>query len=253
MSRAMMLVALLAIWANAGFLLARQPDEWNCKPLEQLPEHVPAVQQKITLFADYDHPRKDGCVVVYLVNRTAEAITLKGQDGDLYLKLEYENEAGAWVRAQPHAYSWCGNSYHTREIEPQRFIEIGGYQPAKGEERTVRFKFYGQKSEWSSNSGPGLVSEEDVHSAASDAMVVKEGGFKVVSGVALGTIVLNNELDHMKDLQRIAFWKLSSGCFNTSQSRAVLQQAKEKFPERKEEIESALRHLERMAEKQIEN
>ena len=52
---------------------------------------------------------------VYLINAGTNDVDLGAQDGDVYLKLEVMDAQGRWVRAQPHAFSWCGNSYFNRE------------------------------------------------------------------------------------------------------------------------------------------
>ncbi len=46
----------------------------------------------LALIADYEHPSK-GTIPVYLVNRSGEDISLSSQDGDVYLKLEYQDFA----------------------------------------------------------------------------------------------------------------------------------------------------------------
>lgn len=75
-------------------------------PVSQLPKHIKPVAGMVVLVADYDHKDGQGKVPVYLINATKKAVTLRAQDGDVYLKLEVKGADGKWRRAQPHAYSW---------------------------------------------------------------------------------------------------------------------------------------------------
>jgi len=163
------------------------------KPAAELPKYVVAPEGQLTLFADFEHPQAGG-LPVYLVNRTAAPIRLKTQDGDLYLKLEYESAPGSWVRAQSHEYSWCGISYHTRSLDPGRFVAISGYRPSAGEQAKVRYRFYGQESiVFGSNVGKGLVVKAEVERAADDAMTIRTGDFEFVREVALGETKLQTK------------------------------------------------------------
>ena len=59
--------------------------------IDQLPKHVEVEDKKITLFADYARPIQNQ-TPVYIVNRTGKALYLHAEDGDVYLKLEYEEK-----------------------------------------------------------------------------------------------------------------------------------------------------------------
>jgi hypothetical protein len=179
---------------------------------------------------------------VYLINASTNDVNLESQDGDVYLKLEVQDSQGKWVRAQPHAFSWCGNSYfNPPKVRPGHFLTIEGYQPDKGDKRKIRFSLYHQKIALSSNAGEGIASSQDIDLASRDAMAVMYGSFEFVSKVALGEIQIKNELDHIKDLQGTAIRMLgSSKKFDPSASRQVLREVQKRFPKRKEDVGQAM-------------
>ncbi len=112
------------------------------RPIEELPESIEAKDGIISLIADFSDvgPRH---VTLYLVNRTSDGIAFSTQDRNPYLMLEAMRDDGTWVRAQPHGYSWCGNSYYlSSTLKPNHFFHLGGYLPQGGEKRTVRYRVY---------------------------------------------------------------------------------------------------------------
>ena len=139
-----------------------------------LPSQVKSDPGAVSLFADFSNRPKNGTVPVYLINGTGNPLQLAAQDGDIYLKLEAQNEDGKWVRVQPHAYSWCGNSYFSPpKVPAKHFRMVRGYQPAKGKKSKVRYTLYGQKFKVSSNVGMGLVCPQATKLASRDAMSVR--------------------------------------------------------------------------------
>lgn len=141
-----------------------------------LPGHIEAEDGQISLYADYGSIQTDGRVPVYLVNRSANELVLNAQDGDIYLKLQFQDSDGSWVRAQPHAYSFCGNSYSRRTLKPGNYLLVNGFQPINGTPSTIRYELYSQDIALSSNIGFGVVLESDIERASSDAMSLREGG-----------------------------------------------------------------------------
>ena len=117
--------------------------DYPSKPIanDQLPKNVVAPEGQLTLFADYNDLWRQQ-VVLYLVNKTKEEVSIPAQDSDLYVKLETQTESGQWVRAQTHQRSWCGNSYHSRTLKPGNFITLLGFQPRRGQKQPARFSFY---------------------------------------------------------------------------------------------------------------
>jgi len=195
------------------------------QPLAQLPAHIEAPAGKLTLFADFDHAGKT--VPVYLVNRTGRPVQLSSQDGSVYLKLEYRGEDTKWRRAQPHAYSWCGNSYFFRpKLADQTYTLLKGQRYEKGERATVRYRLYQSNAELAihSNVGVGLIDPEMVKKASSDAMAVDFGDFDFVASVAAGNRKLVNEMDHIKDLRDYAIYALSQKRFDGKGNLEALRQ-----------------------------
>ena len=220
----------------------------NDLPNETLPKEIRPEPGKVTLFADYSARGTNGSIPVYLINAGTKEISLSAQDGDVYLKLEVADLGDHWVRAQPHAFSWCGNSYFdSPRVRSGHFIKIDGYQPTNGETQRIRFALH-QEMALTSNTGRGLASPRDADLASRDAMAVQEGTFEFVSRVALGETRLTNEMDHMKDLQEVAIRTLPSPRFNPVESRRVLAEVLKRFPQRKDDVESAMRNLKRRAE-----
>ena len=138
----------------------------------KLPDSVPVLKGKLTLYADYNKSR-GGRVPVYLVNRTSQRVELPSQDGDIYLKLERLRDDGHWERVQAHQYSWCGNSYLPVIIDPGFHVCISGYMPTKGMPAKVRFRTYSTLP-FVSNVGTGFFLEEDRQAAGQDRMALNE-------------------------------------------------------------------------------
>ncbi|BCX50364.1 hypothetical protein HAHE_42720 [Haloferula helveola] len=215
------------------------------EPLDKLPPSIKPAEKTVSLHADYEHPGEDGSIPVYLVNRTDDPLPLGAQDGDIYLKLEIMRPDGTWVRAQPHAYSWCGNSYMASPtIAPGTFYRVPGFQPKDGEEHKIRFALHEQEIQLVTQTGTGRASERDIDLASRDAMAIKEGSFKFVTKVALGELELKNEMDHISDLQKQAIYVLGSGRFETEKARKLLKRILAKFPEREQEIRWSMSRLE---------
>ncbi|MGV3658691.1 MAG: hypothetical protein ACO1TE_00855 [Prosthecobacter sp.] len=59
---------------------------------------MPAPEGKVTLWADFAGADEGGHVPLYLVNQTDVPQPFDSQDGDVYIKLEYQDEAGRWRR-----------------------------------------------------------------------------------------------------------------------------------------------------------
>ena len=159
------------------------------RPLDRLPEHVTAPAGKLTLFADYKNKTDQHRVPVYLVNRTDKPITVEAQDGDIYMKLQYESAPGHWQRAETHVFSTCGNSYMPKPpVTPESYFVTAGWMPTIGKPETVRYSLYNQKFELSSNAGPGIVNRNAVERATLDEMALRAGDFEFLSKVATGKL-----------------------------------------------------------------
>ena len=215
-----------------------------------LPPQVKSAPGEVSLFADFSNRAKNGTVPVYLINGKGTPLQLAAQDGDIYLKLEAQNEDGKWVRVQPHRYSWCGNSYFSPPAVPAKhFHLVRGYQPTKGKESKVRYTLYGQTFKVSSNVGTGLVCPKAAKLASRDAMSVREGDFDFVSKVALGEIAPKNEMAQLRGLQMEAIHALGSGRFDAVRSNEVLAQVIKKCPHQKGRAINAQSRLKKLAAK----
>jgi hypothetical protein len=142
------------------------------KPNVDLPKKVSAADGKVTLFADFMAANEKG-VTIYIVNRSGSPLVIPAQDGSLFLKLAVKQD-GNWRRAQSHAFSDCGNSYHTYVLPAGQYLESVGYKPKSGEPGTIRFQLKGSDGNLISNEGLGLWNLEDVADSSVDAMAEGE-------------------------------------------------------------------------------
>jgi hypothetical protein len=201
------------------------------RPISELPAAVTAERGRVSLVADYSKRAADGSINVYLINRTDRDIQLAAQDGDVYLKLETFSDAG-WIRAQPHVFSWCGNSYDfSPQVKAGCFLRIQGYQPPAGTRSKIRFRLYRQELEIWSNEGEGLVFAGDLKESAVDAMTVKTAGFEIVSKIALGELKSGNSGGKVGDSQWSAIHELGSGRFPREKAVEVLEKIKKNLPD----------------------
>jgi hypothetical protein len=136
-----------------------------------LPAHIKVADGEVSLWADFENGTVQG-IPLFLVNRTSKPMSFSSQDGDLYIKLEAKNESGEWVRAQPHRYSDCGNSYGRRTLQPGMHFRLHGYRPDSGREAEIRFASHSAQTVVS-NTGKGWVKEEDIEAAILDGMSLK--------------------------------------------------------------------------------
>ena len=254
-----MLLGISRTFASFGLLWLLASDALCTEVLSValLPSHIQAEDGQVTLFADYGSLRSDGSVPVYLINKSPEDLILDAQDGRIYLKLQYQDAAGNWVRAQPHTYSWCGNSYMAwRRVPSGDYLLVSGYQPLQGVASTIRYHLYapeegflqyGQGVEISSNPGNGVVAEADIRDASIDVMSIHEGSFEHVSQVALSEVPVESDfvLIGERDLRPIAILELASKRFDPDESRKILLRVREQSPEMAEQVGTAIYRLER--------
>ena len=110
-----------------------------------LPSGTPSVDGEFSLYADYGLVGVDGRVPIYFINRTNNDIALRSWDGDIYLKLEYQDADGDWVRAQPYYYEYggCFGGYQRSiVVKAGHFLRTSGYQPINGEMQTIRYQLH---------------------------------------------------------------------------------------------------------------
>jgi len=195
----------------------------------------------VTVWAFYDRPTKQG-IPLLLINRTDKTIELS-MEGQPYLMLEYKNELLKWQRAQPHTFSWCGNSYSTLKLEPNSFYRAVGYAPKnKGTPAEVRYTLYLGAVAVSSNTGAGFVDAADIATAETDAMAIAVGDFEFVSKVALGTKVLGEKAGiapRMAAIRRLTY----EPSFDRKKTEAVLEQIAAKKDDYSSEAIDALNEI----------
>lgn len=168
------LFALTAVltWVAASSGLWAQEDGRDYSvgrtiPNAELPDHVPAPEGELTLFADFAAPIP-GRVPLYLVNRTAKPFQFFSEEGDILIKLERKTDGGHWERAQTHMNSYfCGNSYFSVELGPGQHFAFYGSMPSGGVKAHVRFASYGG-IKLVSNEGEGFVWLSDIEDARKD-------------------------------------------------------------------------------------
>lgn len=58
---------------------------------------------------------------IFISNTTTDTVKLNAQDSRLYMKLQAQDSKGVWKDIEYLPSSWCGNSYHEVELEPNAF------------------------------------------------------------------------------------------------------------------------------------
>lgn len=134
----------------------------------ELPIHIKAPDGVLSMVADYAAASDDG-VPIYIINKTGAAVVLPNQDGDIYLKLEFKDKSGRWVRAQTHRYSDCGNSYGGNSLAPSMHLRVLGYRPSSGDTATVRYALHSSLP-LASTEGTGTFLHSDIEAARMDQM-----------------------------------------------------------------------------------
>jgi hypothetical protein len=224
-------VLLLAIVSAQA---AREVDS----PVSELPDSISAPAAILSLIADFESAKAGEPISVFLVNNSDHDLRLSAQDGDIFLKLETLTQDGSWQRAQPHSYSWCGNSYDfSPVVRKGHFMKIDGYQPKGGRKAKVRFRLYEQEGlDLVTQAGQGFVLDGDIMKASSDAMAISSGDFDLVASVARGEKKLVNKSDHITDLQGYAISTLGSSRFPADKVLPLLEELDSDLPGYKSQI-----------------
>jgi len=188
-----------------------------------VPDKVEAPFGKLTLYADYTES-SEGTLLLYVINRTFKEVELSSQDGSIYTKLEYKTDQGDWERAQPHLYSWCGNSYDNPiKLSPGEYRKFVGYIPKSGELKEIRYKRYADDVPLVSNIGTGYIRAKDVDAARNDAMAIKSGNLESVSSIALGNHEFNPPYVGFFPARESAIAQLGSGKFPEDEVIPILE------------------------------
>lgn len=142
------------------------------KPIVDLPNHIVTPDAELSLFADFENRDPEKGIPLYLVNRTHEEKAIPVQDGDAYIKLEYQDDKEFWNRAQTHRSATCGNSYYAKTLQPGEFFHFYGYSPSEGTRAKVRYR--SMRSNLVSNEGDGFYLDIDRNVAELDTMSARE-------------------------------------------------------------------------------
>jgi hypothetical protein len=67
---------------------------------------------------------------LFVSNTTRDTVQFDAQDSRLNMKLQAQNDKGEWQDIEYLPGSWCGNSYHTIDLEPKAYwgFTIPNYQ-----------------------------------------------------------------------------------------------------------------------------
>lgn len=170
------------------------------KPLDisTLPKHINRQSGKLQLFAD-PSTISENKVDLYLINNSNKFINFERENDDIYVKMEFKDEFGNWVRAQSHLYSWCGNSYgKTSFLKPGYYFKLIGYCPTQGQTAEVRYKQYNTDIALISNSFPGFVDLKEIKIADIDYISIKMKTSEELVNIALGkTIIVEHKQQYI--------------------------------------------------------
>ncbi len=202
-------------------------------PNVELPSHVVAQENALTFFADFDHADENG-VPLYLVNRTDRVLNLDSQDHDPYVKLEYRDDTGRWIRAQVHLSSWCGNSYYHVALPSGQHYRFFGYKAKDGAPVTVRYRSVAN-SELVSNSGAGFINALDLAAAAVDDLAAASVP-KTLRSV-LDISLFGSSMDQNTPAQHVAALNLLSHYHDNAYYRRQAKRYQEKLHGKAAEVE----------------
>lgn len=208
-----------------------------------LPSHIEADDGVVSMRADFGGVDSSGRIPVYFVNRTDYPVTLNDGGKLLNIKLEFLDNNGNWVRAEPHyRQSGCIVVSYDFTIYPDQFIVAKGHQRINGEARQVRYRLRTDDFELASNTGQGVVAAVDIERASRDIMAMRDGGIELVSKIALDRTYAVN--DHYLEYERfLAIAELGMGRLNLDASRAVLQELATLRPDLRDYVDWAMRRI----------
>ncbi|HEY6565708.1 MAG TPA: hypothetical protein VIY86_14565, partial [Pirellulaceae bacterium] len=174
-------------------------------PVVDLPNHVPASEGKVTLWADFASADDRG-VPLYLINQTNDPQPFSSQDHDVYVKLEYKDATGTWKRAQSHLSSWCGNSYYSLSLPPRQFYSFRGYRPLEGKKHPVRYAL--RADALASNEAEGFITDADLAAVAVDVLTAGElpRDFQVALAGLPSQALEGKTLKTRAEAIRLLFW-----------------------------------------------
>lgn len=116
-----MLSFVVVAWS---FPVSAQSDDFSekLKPISELPAKVKTKAGEIGLFVDWKN-QAESKVDVYIVNRSAKAVTLGHAYGNCYLKMEVQNEKMNWDRIELYQDEMCGTGLGQFSFKPGHWIK----------------------------------------------------------------------------------------------------------------------------------
>ncbi|GAA5511287.1 hypothetical protein [Novipirellula caenicola] len=144
-------------------------------PVVQLPVNIAADDGEFTLHVDWSK-KPDGTVTAYIVNRSKKPIRLYTLYDKCTLKLEAQNSAGEWERAQVHYDELCGAGFGHYDLQPNTWIMQShgiAHSGTHQERRPVRLRGYDVNFRIASNSGIANVDIDVIEDAKRDTMAIR--------------------------------------------------------------------------------
>jgi hypothetical protein len=137
---------------------------------KQIEAKISAAENAFSVITKTDEPVNlhDGKVKgfkVYIVNNSQDTVFFMAQDSRLSMNMQALDKSGKWQDIEYLPSSWCGNSYHTLALDPQRLWEFSA-PFYKGSFKTqLRFKLLYKKTKGRGiEIGTGIAKELEVYS-----------------------------------------------------------------------------------------
>jgi len=148
----------LAVRANPAALYATSP--WRELTAQQRQARLMREQDAYRRQADSLHTVNNKRVnyLVWLLNNSADVITLDTQDASLFCVLQAQDKEKQWQPIQYWQFSGCGNSYVAKFLLPKERICLLAKSRQQGNFKTkLRYKLAGQKQFYYSNEFEGRI------------------------------------------------------------------------------------------------
>jgi len=109
----------------------------SSEPISELPKHIPIIQNKLYLFADYSRV-KNKEIDIYIINNSKDVFMY---EDNMLLYQEYETNNDTWKRSTIYNdfYNWCGFGSFPTYIRSGYYYMDSYSFPTSGIEHNVRF------------------------------------------------------------------------------------------------------------------
>lgn len=144
----------------------------------------------------------DSLYSIYVFNNTSNLLKISRQDGSLFLIQEAKDENNDWKPIEYWLYSWCGNSYLSKQLEPNGILKTESKVYKGSFETEIRFKLLNGDSVYYSNSLKGFInlSQFNIPDTINEYRVYNK--IKTLGGLDLLTKIIFLEPDGLKELQK---------------------------------------------------